>query len=120
MIFYTMLKINDFGRGWESHYIIGNPINGFKRPAFIRLLKNHILTPFVRFGRMQTIWGSEYAGFIKISAGKTSVDFLSYYIGISQIRTFAVFKNKDGKAWIGRLDGLHEFRETEKRSPTHS
>lgn len=60
------------------------------------------------------IWGAGYNAFYKIKSD-ASTELYSGFANISLVRTLAVVKNKDGKVWIGRLDGLHEFRETEQK-----
>lgn len=63
----------------------------------------------------QAIWGGGFLGFAKIIADKPSGSFISTNIGIPYVRTLAVIKNKDGKVWVGRVDGLYEFRENDKK-----
>lgn len=60
------------------------------------------------------LWGAGNAGFFKVKAD-AAVEFHSRYIGIKVERTLAIIKNRDGRVWIGKLNGLYEFRESERQ-----
>ncbi len=106
--------------GLNTSLLFYGKLNRWERATGIHPItkKTHTYTIYYRLWQDendQAIWGGSFSGFAKIPPGKTSSGFLSNYIGIAAVRTLAVIKNKDGKVWVGRVDGLHEFRENEKK-----
>ena len=118
-IVFDMVYFNEDGSLWlscpQNYYLSNNTWHSVYDPK-----RGKITAIGKRISLQQKtghLWGGSHSQFTQIDARKKAVTLKSDSLNLKG-RTFAVYETTGGRVWIGRTEGLLEFRDNELHKPS--